>query len=204
MCSYVVYHLHPSWVVSCFLQRLAPPTLYGLAAKTKNVPNCLVSHLNFIHFKGYQAYLHEMEFAAYVLRNGLVLKTMLISGLLLDKKEKWEKYLILKEFADIPKGSANCQLKFDWVVPRLLKVHTLTVSILCGVLNQRWCLVCKIRCSFPSFYMHVTTFSTVICGGMELHNFITPYFDELSPFIIEILSFCNNLFFLIFVFKFAL
>lgn len=94
-------------------KRLAAIPFYGLAKKSKNVPNCLVSHLNFIHFKGYQACLHEMEFVGYVLRNGLVLKTMLISGLSLDKKEKWEKYLILKEFSDIPKGSANCQLKFD-------------------------------------------------------------------------------------------
>lgn len=119
-CICIIYmYLLSSWHISCFLQRPRFPHLYGFEEDAKSVPNCLVSHLIFIHLKGYSS---EMRFASYALRNGLVLKTMLISDLSLNQKDKWEKYLILKEFSDIPKGSANCQLKFDWVLSPVLKV----------------------------------------------------------------------------------
>ncbi|XP_027192663.1 F-box/FBD/LRR-repeat protein At4g26340-like isoform X2 [Cicer arietinum] len=89
------------------------PHEYGLAVNLESVPKCLVSCLTFIHFKGYVGYWEEQEFIKYVLQNGLVLKTMLISGVLLDQMMKWEKYRFLKRFSDLPKGSAVCKVKFD-------------------------------------------------------------------------------------------
>ncbi|CAJ2656934.1 unnamed protein product [Trifolium pratense] len=42
------------------------------------IPKCLESHLIYIHIEGYQGFEDELTFAEYILRNGLVLETMLI------------------------------------------------------------------------------------------------------------------------------
>jgi hypothetical protein len=81
--------------------------------KPENVPNCVVYHLTSIHFKGYQGDIPEMEFANYVLQNGLVLESMIISDFLLEKKEKWKKYRFLNNLSNTPKGSTVCQVKFE-------------------------------------------------------------------------------------------
>ncbi|WJX87963.1 hypothetical protein P8452_70096 [Trifolium repens] len=86
---------------------------YGLAVKPESVPNCVVYHLTNIHFKGYQGDIPEMEFANYVLQNGLVLESMIISDFLLEKKEKWKKYRFLNNLSNTPKGSTVCQVKFE-------------------------------------------------------------------------------------------
>lgn len=89
------------------------PNESGLAVKPNTVPNCLVSHLSNMHIKGYQGDSSEMEFASYVLQNGLVLKKMIISGVFLDQKKKWEKYRCVSKFSNMPRGSAVCQVTFD-------------------------------------------------------------------------------------------
>ncbi|MCH81716.1 F-box/RNI/FBD-like domain protein [Trifolium medium] len=86
---------------------------YGLAVKPESVPNCVVSHLTSIHFKGYQGDIPEMEFANYVLQNGLVLKSMIITDFLLEKKEKWKKYRFRENLSNTPKGSTVCQVNFE-------------------------------------------------------------------------------------------
>lgn len=89
------------------------PVKHSLTAKPKSVPNCLVSHLTYIHFKGYTGYWHEKEFAGYVLQYGLVLKTMLISGFLSNESKKSTKYHYRRKFSNMPRGSTVCQVKFD-------------------------------------------------------------------------------------------
>ncbi|KEH19756.1 putative F-box domain, FBD domain, leucine-rich repeat domain, L domain-containing protein [Medicago truncatula] len=86
-----------------------PSPSHGWAVKPKNVPNCLISHLTFIDFQDYEGNSHELEFIAYVLLNGLVLKTMLIGGCWMDQPEELE-----KKISDLPRGSAICQVKFDY------------------------------------------------------------------------------------------
>lgn len=76
-------------------------------APQPSVPSCLVSHLTFFHFKRYQGFANELRFAEYILRNGLVLKTMIIDDISL------EKYNILERLSNVPRGSGMCQLKFD-------------------------------------------------------------------------------------------
>ncbi|GAU24751.1 hypothetical protein TSUD_355800 [Trifolium subterraneum] len=73
-----------------------------------SVPNCLVSHLTFIRFNGFQG--DEVSFLDYLLRNGLVLETVIVAGISLDLKMK---YHILKLLSDVPRASGKCQLKFD-------------------------------------------------------------------------------------------
>lgn len=51
-----------------------------------------------------------MSFVEYVLQNGLVLKTMIISGISLDLNKKYD---ILKTLSDLPRASGMCRLKFD-------------------------------------------------------------------------------------------
>ncbi|PNY01314.1 F-box/FBD/LRR-repeat protein [Trifolium pratense] len=75
-----------------------------------SVPNCLVSHLTFIQFKGFRGIPDEVSFIDYLLRNGLVLKTMIVADISLDLKMK---YHILKLLSDVPRASGMCQLKFD-------------------------------------------------------------------------------------------
>ncbi|WJX91958.1 hypothetical protein P8452_73669 [Trifolium repens] len=75
-----------------------------------SVPNCLVSHLTFIQFKGFRGFPDEVSFVEYILRNGLVLKTIIIADISLDLKKK---YFILKLLSDVPRASGKCQLKFD-------------------------------------------------------------------------------------------
>jgi len=78
------------------------------------VTECLKSHLTFVHIEGYQGLEDELAFAEYILRNGVVLKKMLI---LVDiSMDKTEKDRSLKRLTDIPMGSDMCQLKFDTVV----------------------------------------------------------------------------------------
>ena len=79
---------------------------YGWEVKPKSVPTCLVSHLTHIDYQGYLGNSNELEFTAYVLQNGLVLKTMLINSFWLDQLEEW-----LTKISDLPRGSAMCQVK---------------------------------------------------------------------------------------------
>jgi predicted MPP superfamily phosphohydrolase len=76
--------------------------------KPDSVPKCLASHLTFIHYKDFQGKRHELEFIRYVLQNGLLLKTMVISGIyLLQQPEEWVELI-----SNLPRGSAMCQLQF--------------------------------------------------------------------------------------------
>ncbi|GAU24747.1 hypothetical protein TSUD_355750 [Trifolium subterraneum] len=56
-------------------------------APQRSVPSCLVSHLKFIQFQGFQGLQDEL-FIKYVLRNGLVLETMVVFDISLDQKKK--------------------------------------------------------------------------------------------------------------------
>lgn len=80
---------------------------YGWETKPQSVPKCLVSHLTFIKFEAYLGHSNELEFIGYVLQNGLVLKTMLISGFSLEQRGEW-----LKKISNLPRASAMCQVTF--------------------------------------------------------------------------------------------
>ncbi|XP_058747544.1 FBD-associated F-box protein At4g10400-like [Vicia villosa] len=87
------------------------PPLRTWDPKSTTVPKCLKSHLSYIHIEGYQGFEDELTFAEYILRNGLVLKTMLI---FVDTTiQLTNKYCSVKRLTDIPRGSTMCQLKFD-------------------------------------------------------------------------------------------
>ncbi|XP_058773189.1 putative FBD-associated F-box protein At5g56820 isoform X1 [Vicia villosa] len=75
-----------------------------------SVPSCLESHLNFIQFKGYRGFTDELYFAEYILQKGCVLKTMIISDISTDLKEKFD---TLKRLSNVPRASTMCQLTFD-------------------------------------------------------------------------------------------
>ena len=51
--------------VSCWQEQLPLPIL----ATHPIVPSCLISHLTFIQFKGYQEFQDELKFVEYVLQN---------------------------------------------------------------------------------------------------------------------------------------
>lgn len=82
--------------------------------KSTIVPKCLESNLTYIHIEGYQGFEEDLAFAEYILRNGLVLHTMLI--FFDTSMDLTNKYRSLKRLTDIPRGSVTCQLKFDSTV----------------------------------------------------------------------------------------
>ncbi|AET01501.1 putative FBD domain-containing protein [Medicago truncatula] len=55
-----------------------------------SVPNCIVSHLTFIQFKGFKGVPDELLFAEYILQKGLVLKTMIIDDISVDLSKKYD------------------------------------------------------------------------------------------------------------------
>jgi len=77
---------------------------------TPCVPNCLVSHLTFIQFKGFRGFSDEVSFVEYVLQKGLALKTVIIADISMDLNKKDD---ILKTLSDVPRAFGMCQLKFD-------------------------------------------------------------------------------------------
>ncbi|KAL5063109.1 hypothetical protein RYX36_024846 [Vicia faba] len=79
--------------------------------KLTTVPKCLKSHLTYIHIEGYQGFEDELAFAEYILHNGQILDTMLIS--FDTSMDLTNKYCSFKRLTDIPRGSVTCQLKFD-------------------------------------------------------------------------------------------
>ncbi|RHN40797.1 putative FBD domain, leucine-rich repeat domain, L domain-containing protein [Medicago truncatula] len=83
--------------------------ILGWAPQTR-VPDCLVSHLTFIQFKGLRGFPDEVSFVEYVLQNGLVLKTMIIAVRSLDLEKK---YSVVKTLSNAPRASTTCQLTFD-------------------------------------------------------------------------------------------
>ncbi|CAJ2663830.1 unnamed protein product [Trifolium pratense] len=82
-------------------------------APQPSVPNCLVSHLNFIQFKGCQGYEDELFFIEYVLQNGLVLETMNVADISLDLQTKYD---LLKRLFNVRKACEMCQFTFDTAV----------------------------------------------------------------------------------------
>ncbi|KEH19421.1 putative F-box domain, FBD domain, leucine-rich repeat domain, L domain-containing protein [Medicago truncatula] len=82
--------------------------------KSTSVPKCLESHLTYIHIEGYQGFEDELAFAEYILRNGIVLHTMLI--FFDTSMDLSNKNCSIKSLTDIPRGSVTCQLKFDSAV----------------------------------------------------------------------------------------
>ncbi|MCH80826.1 F-box/FBD/LRR-repeat protein [Trifolium medium] len=76
----------------------------------RRVPDCLISHLVVIWFNGFEGYVDEVRFAEYILRKGLVLKSMTIVNALMDPRQKDR---VRKKLSDIPRGSAICKLQFD-------------------------------------------------------------------------------------------
>lgn len=83
--------------------------ILGLAPPP-SAPNCLVSHLTFIEFKGFEGFPDQVSFVEYLLQKGLVLKTMIIDVLFMELEKK---YSILKMLCNLPRASATCQLTFD-------------------------------------------------------------------------------------------
>ncbi|WJX20263.1 hypothetical protein P8452_09837 [Trifolium repens] len=55
-----------------------PPPSRTWEPQSTTIPKCLKTHLTYIHIQGYQGFDDELTFAEYILRNGLVLETMLI------------------------------------------------------------------------------------------------------------------------------
>ncbi|WJX34829.1 hypothetical protein P8452_22902 [Trifolium repens] len=88
-----------------------PSSLRTWEPQSTTVPKCLKSHLTYIRIEGYRGFEDELTFAEYILRNGLVLETMLI--LVDTSMDIMNKYCSVKRLTDIPRGSAKCQLKFD-------------------------------------------------------------------------------------------
>ncbi|OIV89935.1 hypothetical protein TanjilG_00451 [Lupinus angustifolius] len=86
---------------SSFLERWTPPT---------TVPNCLVSHLTMIIFRGYQGSPKEVAFTAYILLRGLVLKTLTVHTHFSLSLE--EKHWIFEQLSNMPKASNKFQLVF--------------------------------------------------------------------------------------------
>ena len=116
-----VYHLMYSvinsvlWILHliqalCCLQEQSP--ILGWAPQP-SAPNCLVSHLTFARFEGFEGFPDEMSFVEYLLQKGLVLETMIIDVRYLDLEKK---YSILKKLLNLRRGSGMCQLTFDWAV----------------------------------------------------------------------------------------
>ncbi|WJX88163.1 hypothetical protein P8452_70278 [Trifolium repens] len=91
-----------------------PSPLRTWEPKSITVPKCLESHLTFIHIEGYQGFEDELAFVEYILRNGLVLDTMLI--LFYTSMDPTNKNCCIKRLNNIPRGSVTCQLKFDSAV----------------------------------------------------------------------------------------
>ncbi|RYQ87455.1 hypothetical protein Ahy_B09g094973 isoform B [Arachis hypogaea] len=73
-----------------------------------SVPNCIVSHLNTVEYRGYQDTPEEHEFTAYILQKGLVLKTMRIHAKYDNLDLKRRRYMALSE---IQRGSSMCRLE---------------------------------------------------------------------------------------------
>ncbi|GAU24749.1 hypothetical protein TSUD_355780 [Trifolium subterraneum] len=82
-------------------------------APQPSVPNCLVSHLNFIQFKGCQGFQDELFFIEYVLQNGLVLETMNVADISMDLQKKYD---FLKRLFNVRKACEMCQVTFDTTV----------------------------------------------------------------------------------------
>ncbi|KAK2408509.1 FBD-associated F-box protein [Trifolium repens] len=94
--------------------KVEPPPLRTWEPKSITVPKCLESHLTFIHIEGYQGFEDELAFVEYILRNGLVLDTMLI--LFYTSMDPTNKNCCIKRLNNIPRGFVRCQLKFDSAV----------------------------------------------------------------------------------------
>ncbi|MED6185828.1 hypothetical protein PIB30_060795 [Stylosanthes scabra] len=75
-----------------------------------SIPNCIISHLNTVEYRGYQNTAEEHEFTAYILQRGLVLKTMTIHAKIFHLCIKRD---ISKALSKIPRGSSMCRLKVD-------------------------------------------------------------------------------------------
>jgi len=93
--------------VLCCLQEQSP--ILGWAPPP-SAPNCLVSNLTFIEFKGFRGLPIEVSFVEYLLQKGLVLKTMIIDVFLMELEKK---YSILKMLCNLPRASGTCQLTID-------------------------------------------------------------------------------------------
>ncbi|XP_058744475.1 F-box/FBD/LRR-repeat protein At4g26340-like [Vicia villosa] len=98
------------FVIQCSKEEPSSP-LKTWEPKSTTVPQCLKSNLTYIHIEGYQGFEDELEFAEYILRNGLVLHSVLI--FFDTSMDLTHKYYCHKRLTDIPRGSVACQLKFD-------------------------------------------------------------------------------------------
>jgi hypothetical protein len=78
-------------------------------ATQPSVPNCIVSHLTFIQFKGFEGVPDELLFAEYILQKGLVLKTMIIDDISVDLSKKYD---ILNKISKVRRDGI-CPLIFD-------------------------------------------------------------------------------------------
>ena len=108
--SVICLHLFSPLVACC--QRTPVQTSYPSDwTCPTSVPECLVSHLTIIEFRGYEGSRDEQAFTAYTLQSGLVLKTVTLRFPLGLRK----KYSIVKELCVSPRASSMCQLKFDWL-----------------------------------------------------------------------------------------
>ncbi|KAK2353701.1 FBD-associated F-box protein [Trifolium repens] len=88
-----------------------PSPLRTWEPHSTKIPKCFKSQLTYIHIEGYQGFEDELTFAEYILRNGLVLETMLI---FVDTSvDITNKSRSIKRLTNITKGSIRCQLKFD-------------------------------------------------------------------------------------------
>ncbi|CAL5196960.1 unnamed protein product [Lathyrus oleraceus] len=102
-------HVLQVLIIQCTKEE--PPPFGSWEPRSTTVPKCLKSHLTFIHIEGYQGVEDELAFAEYILHNGQILDTMLIS--FDTSMHLINKYCSLKRLTDIPRGSVTCQLKFD-------------------------------------------------------------------------------------------
>ncbi|XP_057454402.1 F-box/FBD/LRR-repeat protein At5g53840-like [Lotus japonicus] len=115
----VLPHFNMSFVVKilekCHMLRLLTiennnePSKWGKPPRAPIFHHVL--HLTFIHYKGYQGFTDELEFLAYVLREGIVLERMIIStDRFLDIQQKNK---VLKNLLALPRCSSMCEIKFD-------------------------------------------------------------------------------------------
>lgn len=75
------------------------------------MPECLLSSLSMVYFKGFEDLTYQLSMVKYILKNARVLKMVDISSngdLPLDSKID-----LLKKLLMFPRGSKACQLKFN-------------------------------------------------------------------------------------------
>ncbi|MED6139804.1 hypothetical protein PIB30_087433 [Stylosanthes scabra] len=101
---------------SCPMIRVLTIHQIGVAkdawTKPTSVPYCLASKLSKVNFSPYYGAEHDKEFIAYVLQEGLALKSISIGFASFIRLNSDRRQVIIDELSHLPKSSTTCQLYF--------------------------------------------------------------------------------------------